>query len=703
MEQRRFIVFVLLSTLVLFGWLKFGPMLFPDAFPKPANQAGRDIAAEDGAEQPADAADPDGDEPATAEVRPDAAEGEPADDVELQRFPHDDDILLGSLDPMSGYFMQVRLTTAGASIAEATLNDPRFVTADDRNVQLSVVGSNPRTDKRTLTVEVPQIKAQLQKLGESLSTIDWNVAEQTESSAVFTYPAPDGSFEVRKSFTLNKGNPEDRDADHHGYILDVSLEFANLTQQTETIKYEMQGPVGLPLENADNTRTFTEIKVGTADDPGSPVQYTAHTYIDERDEAREKNNPALIAVWRDPLRYIGVDVQYFAALLLPKENQKKDLDGDGNPDPWFTEIKPDLVWEDRETPEQTDISLVLESAPIVIPPGASMAQEFELFLGPKRPELLNPLDAGGIITFGWFSIVAVGMVYLLNFFHHAFFLPYAFAIILLTLIVRACMFPITRKQAAGAKKMKELQPKLQELKAKYAKEPEKFWQAQRELFRKHNYSPLAGCLPLFLQMPIFLGLYSALSFDVDLRMARFLWVDNLAAPDQLFSFGGALPLLGWTHFNLLPIITICLWVVQQKMFMPPPASEEQALQYKIMSYMMIFIGFMIYRVPAGLCVYFITSTLWGISERKLLDYIKTDEKKTDDPETIETTATLKSSRSEPEPEPVPARSGWFARLVEAADQARAQAPSAGRSTPTPAATDSGQSAKRNKKKRSGRR
>lgn len=707
MEQRRFIVFVLLSTLVLFGWLKFGPMLFPDAFPKPANQAGRDIAAEDGAEQPADAqadaADPDGDEPATAEVRPDAAEGEPADDVELQRFPHDDDILLGSLDPMSGYFMQVRLTTAGASIAEATLNDPRFVTADDRNVQLSVVGSNPRTDKRTLTVEVPQIKAQLQKFGESLSTIDWNVAEQTESSAVFTYPAPDGSFEVRKSFTLNKGNPEDRDADHHGYILDVSLEFANLTQQTETIKYEMQGPVGLPLENADNTRTFTEIKVGTADDPGSPVQYTAHTYIDERDEAREKNNPALIAVWRDPLRYIGVDVQYFAALLLPKENQKKDLDGDGNPDPWFTEIKPDLVWEDRETPEQTDISLVLESAPIVIPPGASKAQEFELFLGPKRPELLNPLDAGGIITFGWFSIVAVGMVYLLNFFHHAFFLPYAFAIILLTLIVRACMFPITRKQAAGAKKMKELQPKLQELKAKYAKEPEKFWQAQRELFRKHNYSPLAGCLPLFLQMPIFLGLYSALSFDVDLRMARFLWVDNLAAPDQLFSFGGALPLLGWTHFNLLPIITICLWVVQQKMFMPPPASEEQALQYKIMSYMMIFIGFMIYRVPAGLCVYFITSTLWGISERKLLDYIKTDEKKTDDPETIETTATLKSSRSEPEPEPVPARSGWFARLVEAADQARAQAPSAGRSTPTPAATDSGQSAKRNKKKRSGRR
>ena len=662
MEQRRFIVFVLTSTLVLFGWLKFGPMLFPDAFPKPAGKQAADPLAADDAADDAAAPDPAVDEPAqpaddaanaadVAAAQPDAPAGDaPAGRPELQRFDNHDDILLGSLDPASGYFMQVRLTTEGAAILEATLNDPRFVTADGRNVQLSVVGNNPRTTRRTLTLDVPQINAQLQKYGESLETVVWRLVDQNESQAVFSYPAPDGSLEVRKTFKLNQGDPKNRDGDHRGYLLEVSLEFVNHGPQADKINYVLQGPVGLPLENADDSRNFTEIKVGTADNPGSPVQYTAAKLVDEEAERAAKNDPAAVATWRDPVRYVGVGVQDVAALLVPRENQKKDRDGDGKPDPWFTEIRPDLVTAVKDKPAHSDISLKLESAPITVAPGGTETHAFDLYLGPKRPELLNPLDAGGIITFGWFSIVAVGMVYLLNFFHHAFHLPYAFAIILLTLIVRACMFPITRKQAMGAKKMKELQPKLQELKAKYSKEPEKFWQAQRDLFRKHNYSPLAGCLPLFLQMPIFLGLYSALSFDVDLRMAGFLWIDNLAAPDQLFAFGGAIPLLGWTHFNLLPIITICLWVVQQKMFMPPPTSDEPALQYKTMSYMMVFIGFMIYRVPAGLCIYFITSTLWGISERKLIDYINPGQKKTaDDPQTIETTATVKGSSSTPEP------------------------------------------------------
>ncbi|MBL8849795.1 MAG: membrane protein insertase YidC, partial [Planctomycetaceae bacterium] len=323
----------------------------------------------------------------------------------------------------------------------------------------------------------------------------------------------------------------------------------------------------------------------------------------------------------------------------------------------------------EQHPERTDMSVLLESRAVSLPPEGAETHSFQLFLGPKRPELLAALNARGIITFGWFSFVSVGMVYALNFFHHVFRLPYGLAIVLLTLIVRACMFPITRKQATGAKKMKELQPKLQELKTKYAKEPEKFWQAQRELFRKHNYSPLSGCLPLVLQLPIFIGLYNALSFDVDLRMARFLWIDNLAAPDALFGFGRELPFVHWTHFNLLPLITICLWVVQQKMFMPPPATEEQALQYKVMNYMMIFIGFMIYRVPAGLCVYFITSTLWGISERKAIDYLKIGEKKTTEDEPIEATATPVSAPSAPE---APRPPGLLERLFAAADQAKAQ-------------------------------
>ena len=103
-------------------------------------------------------------------------------------------------------------------------------------------------------------------------------------------------------------------------------------------------------------------------------------------------------------------------------------------------------------------------------------------------------------------------------------------------------------------------------------------------------------------------------------MASFLWVDNLAAPDALFEMGFSIPFLG-SDFNLLPLITVVLFYAQQKMFMPPPTTDEMAMQQKMMNFMMIFMGFLFYRVPAGLCVYFIASSAWGMSERKLLEYL----------------------------------------------------------------------------------
>ena len=685
MEQRRFIIFFILSAIFLVGWLKVGPILMPDAFPKPRNVAAK---KDNGAEKiPADAEKQSGAEDPVAEPQ-DAAAGDEQGQVAeapgpqadqarelppLPDFANPGEIILGSMDVDSGYYMELRLDPEGADIVSATLNDPRFITADGKNAQLEVISNPTQGDKLTLATDLAAIDAQLAPHNQSLRSVTWEIVKQDKDSVEFRYPAPDGSLEVRKTYKLNRGDPDNRDGDHLGYLVDFAIEVRNLSDQPRDLKYTLQGPVGLPLENAENTRTFIEVKVGTAEKPGSPVQYTAATFADQLEEKEAQNDPTVVDAWRDPLAYVGVDVQYFAALLIPQDPQLDDLDGDGLPDPTFAEIKPDLVGAvNQQHPERTSLSLKLESRPFTVPAGQFETHSFKLFLGPKRPELLNPLQAGGIITFGWFSFVSVGMVHALNFFHHALWLPYGLAIVLLTLCVRACMFPITRKQASGAKKMKELQPKLQELKTKYSKEPEKFWQAQRELFRKHNYSPLSGCLPLVLQLPIFIGLYSALSFDVDLRMAPFLWFDNLAAPDQLFSFGGELPLVHWTHFNLLPIITICLWVVQQKLFMPPPTTDEQALQYKVMNYMMIFIGFMIYRVPAGLCVYFITSTLWGISERKAIDYWKVGEKKTETDEPIETTATPSKTPAKSEKPDQPRSPGFLERLVAAADEAKRQ-------------------------------
>ncbi|HMC10680.1 MAG TPA: membrane protein insertase YidC, partial [Pirellulaceae bacterium] len=218
--------------------------------------------------------------------------------------------------------------------------------------------------------------------------------------------------------------------------------------------------------------------------------------------------------------------------------------------------------------------------------------------------------------FGMFHWISRPMLVLLKLFNRLFG-SWGIAIICLTVVVRSAMFPVSIKQARGAAKMQAIQPEIAALKEKYGNDKEKLARAQMELFRKHNYNPAAGCVPLLFQLPIFMGLYQSLNHAVDLRMAPFLWIENLAAPDALFNMPFAIPFLG-QEFNLLPLITIVLFVLQQKMFMPPPANDEQAMQQKMMNFMMIFMGVMFYKVPAGLCVYFIASSLWGMAERKLL-------------------------------------------------------------------------------------
>src|SRR5262249_47177606 len=128
------------------------------------------------------------------------------------------------------------------------------------------------------------------------------------------------------------------------------------------------------------------------------------------------------------------------------------------------------------------------------------------------------------------------MHWLLNILHNLiFWIPgsYGISIIILTVIVRGVMFPISRKQALFSIKMQELAPELKKLQEKYPDDPAAKMQAQQEFYRKHGINPLGSCWPVFLQMPIFLGLYFALQESIHFRLAEFAWIKNLAAPDML--------------------------------------------------------------------------------------------------------------------------------------------------------------------------
>jgi YidC/Oxa1 family membrane protein insertase len=204
---------------------------------------------------------------------------------------------------------------------------------------------------------------------------------------------------------------------------------------------------------------------------------------------------------------------------------------------------------------------------------------------------------------------------------------YGIAILLLTVLVRGAMFPVSRKQAISSQKMQELQPEMKAINEKYADDQVKKTQATQELWKKHNYNPMGGCVLVFIQIPIFMGLYRSLATDVELRQAPLFssairWCSNLAAPDMLWDWSKVLPAFltapeGWLgpFLNLFPLVTIGLFLWQQKLFMPPAMNDEQKMQQQVMNYMMWFMALMFFKVPCGLCLYFIASSLWGIAER----------------------------------------------------------------------------------------
>jgi YidC/Oxa1 family membrane protein insertase len=231
-------------------------------------------------------------------------------------------------------------------------------------------------------------------------------------------------------------------------------------------------------------------------------------------------------------------------------------------------------------------------------------------------------------------------------------------------------------------KMQKLQPELKKLREKYGDDFTAMQQAQQELYRRHGVNPfstLGGCLLLFAQMPIFLGLYYALQESIFLRLAPFLWIRNLAAPDMLFSWvpwnldlSQRIPVISdpsWHNFflylgpffNLLPIIAVALMIVQQKMMTPPAADEQQEMQQKMMKYMMVVFGIMFYKVAAGLCMYFIASSLWGLAERKLLP--KTKKTSTDSPsDSASDDSSGSQARTKPRSPKADDGNGWFQKV-----------------------------------------
>lgn len=485
--------------------------------------------------------------------------------------------------------------------------------------------------------------------GAELRNVQWNITHQSPLAVEFELPLPAHDLVVTKRFELAEVPQSQRNnPDFKAYHLMVEIAIKNTGAGVREISYLLDGPTGMPVEGWWYSR-----KIGRSWSGGGLRDVAAHSLRDganlistaqivEDMEAEEDTavNLQLSSGEPNPLAYIGVETQYFAAILIPlSENEEAQH---------YSSYQ-GLVVGDRHAEKSklylTNVTSQVSSITHTIESGETLRQKFQFFTGPKKRSLLEqyevpgfpkPVNLSELIYYGWaiWGFFARPLTDILNFFYSI--IPnYGVAIILLTILVRLCMFPLSRKQALSAQKMQELQPEIKKITEKYKGDTEKRSKALQELYRKHHYNPLAGCLPLFIQMPIFIGLYRALMTDVALRQAplvskSFPWADNLAAPDMLLKWDHLVPVpfltaaTGWLgpYLNILPLITVFLFILQQKLFMPPPTDDQSAMQQKMMKYMMVFMGFMFFKVPSGLCLYFIVSSLWGIGERKFLPKIK---------------------------------------------------------------------------------
>ncbi len=452
--------------------------------------------------------------------------------------------------------------------------------------------------------------------------MNWEVESRDETHVTFLRKLPQWDLEVRKTFRLATLPEEEQSNDvYPAYHLVYRIEIRNRGTASRRVIYRLEGPNGLPTEGwwyaskvSRNWGGAGLRDVIVAFNGQDPLTLSASGIAQDQYPTPLRRD--------DPMHFVGVDAQYFSAVLLRENADEK----------WTSEWQPIHYGEvPKDRLMLSNTSFRVTSVQREVPPGGALEENFQIFAGPRSPALLAEYGLNEIVYYGWFKWAAIPMLWILHGFYYV--IPnYGIAIILLTVLVRGAMYPLSHKQALSAQKMQEIQPELKRLQEKYKNNLEARGKAQQELFKKHNYNPMGGCLIVFLQLPIFVGLYRALMVDVELRQAPLItesirWASNLASPDMLFDWSGFMPefitrgtgMFGLgPYFNLLPIFAIVLFLWQQKKFMPPPADEQAALQQKMMQYMMVFMGILFFKVASGLCLYFIASSLWSIAERQYL-------------------------------------------------------------------------------------
>ena len=382
----------------------------------------------------------------------------------------------------------------------------------------------------------------------------WEPSSKSDSD--WTVAFKNGDVEVKGTLALTTG-----------YEGTLTVDVANRSTETQQHRLTLQSAYGIGGESSYDIHRGV---CATADD------WEAYTPSDVKDSSGEV---------RGRIRWSALDSKYFASAVVPT---------------------PEVAVQSCRVGQSTDgkaLTTTLAVEPVTLAAGESHQYVFGVYFGTKELERLEKFQAvpgahlEDVIDWGWFGglnrFLGEWMIYLLRAFYNLTGV-WGVAIILLTIVVKVLTLPLTFKQMRSMKKMREIQPELEELKKKYGEDRVRQAQEMQALFKRAGVNPLAGCLPMLIQLPIWIALYATLNTAVELYRVPFLWLPDLTQQDPYY---------------ILPLAMGALMYIQMKAT-PSGVDNEQA---RMMAWMMpIIFTVMMLFLPSGLGVYIFANVLLSL-------------------------------------------------------------------------------------------
>ena len=454
----------------------------------------------------------------------------------------------------------VELNTLGGDIRRVTMK--QVYSAVDRSKQLTLLEPNPSHF----------FVAQSGLLGEGLPThLSPYEAESRsyrlekgDSLQVRLRARDAAGAEVVKTYTFRAGS----------YLVDLAYEVRNGSQQpiAPTAYFQFMRDGNPPSEEAAQTNAFAGVATFTG--PAVYTEAAKFEKVDFKDIDKGKQAHAK----RGTDGWIAMIQHYFVSAWLPAKGVEREF---------YT----NKVADNRYT---AGIKVPVGS----VAPGATGTVKVSTYIGPQETEKLEKIAPGLdlVVDYGWLTIIAAPLFWLLKWIYTVVG-NWGWAIIVLTILIKLVFYPLNAKAGRSMAQMKVLGPKMEKLKQMYGDDRQKLNQAMMELYRTEKINPLGGCLPILVQIPVFIALYWVLLASIELRHAPWLgWIQDLSAPDPYF---------------ILPVIYAISMFVQTKLN-PQPADPVQA---RIMLMMPIIFSVFFLFFPSGLVLYWVVQNLLSIVQQ----------------------------------------------------------------------------------------